>query len=470
MGKDGIRGMIALLGVLITFAGLFAFALVLQSLPLGRATATTSNVIALPSSLYEVESPVMDEARLIEASVPRQELEVQRLDTPDLLRSLQALQGNTQSALYIQNPQFSPYSDKYIFSTLVNGRPMGLWLASVSEGIQRQLLKDVQVNYVWGHDDQHIVYAQWPELTKDPFDPHTSSPQPVFLFDLATGERTELGIAEPVWRMQASTSGDIAFLRDDTLHIVNPVLGVRRQVSSAFTVGHPVHLPSEQRPDNINSEVIPDFLSSKPNSATPLPTEIPQGEDVLKFSELYPTTQIRFALSPDGRKVVLHQVMYDKGALVIVDLETQRSTLITNEAGNSWQPYAWSPDGAELAYATVSEETRIPALWIVDVENGQSMSLITNANRRGRYEWLAWHPNAQDILFAFSPGGTAGSTLGGQYQIINAKGGQPYTILTNGAMLSLFDGGKNLAFYREEESNNQTEIHYWTSTSLLKAQ
>jgi hypothetical protein len=67
-----------------------------------------------------------------------------------------------------------------------------------------------------------------------------------------------------------------------------------------------------------------------------LPTEIPQGADLLKFSELYQTTQIRFALSLGGRKVVLHQVMHDKGALVIVDLETQRSTLLTTEAGNSW--------------------------------------------------------------------------------------------------------------------------------------
>ncbi|MCC6166259.1 MAG: hypothetical protein IT329_03440, partial [Caldilineaceae bacterium] len=349
--------------------------------------------------------------------------------------------------------------DRYIVSVLVDQQPYGLWLGSVSAGIERTLLTNQRVYYEWAYDDQHILYIPWPDPPKDPFAPPPVLLQPITLLDLESGEQKEIGWTTQYRRIQVIATGDIAFLNQDVLHIVNPIQGTERQIASTFTIGHPPAPTPEPIPP-ATPEVIPEYLQITPTPADDTPLPAPTSLPELTFSQLYPNIEVRFALSPDGRKVLLHQVVNGHGALVLVDIATQAAQLLTTQAGDTWFPYSWSPDGTQVAYVTIAEATWTPELWVVDAESKAPPQLLVKEDRRGLYEWVTWHPNGRDLLYVFTPMG-ANSSQWAEYQVVSRVGDAPYTLFTGGSTLNLFDKGAGVVFFRENDTNGIIEFSQW---------
>ena len=405
------------------------------------------------------QAPEQNEATSVKQTVPRRPLEPQRFDTPELQDQLKRLEDSPQSFARLHNPKFSPFSDRYIVSTLVDLQPYGLWLGSASAGIERTLLPDQRVYYDWAFDDQHILYTSWPDAPKEPLAPPPVSLVPITLLNLENGEQKEIGLTTQFWNIQAVATGDIAFLNQDVLHIVNPIEGTERQIASIFTIGHPPAPPTEVPPPT-TSEVIPEYLQATPtpadNASLPVPTPIP----TLTFSQHKPKNEVPFCHSPDGRKVLLHQIANGHGALVLVDIATQTARLLTDQARNAWSPFGWSPDGRQVAYATIAEETWTPELWLVDVEGNAPPRQLAKEDGRGRYESVTWHPNDQDILHVFTPMGT-NSSQRAEYRVVSREGGTPYTLFADGSALYLFDKGTGIVFFREQDAHGMIEFSQW---------
>jgi hypothetical protein len=439
------------------FGRLFSLALLTLLIPLllGVILLSTQQNVPDLRSLFAVtnRSAVFQNASPLTETLKSQEaltssVSSLRVVSQERLDTLTFADGATVD---IHNPKFSPFSDRYLFSTLVNGAPTGLWLASITNGPIKVFFKEGAYFYQWGPDDEHILYSPMPKYDQP-------AAQPVYLRNLATDAVRELGQTTLGWDIDSTAAGDIAFLNEDTLVIINTNKDVKKQIDSVFTIGHPptptpVPIPSTE------PEKIPDFLLT-PEPTDPADSQRPTGEQILSFQAMYPYLQVRFDLSPDGAKVVLHQIAYDSGSLVLVDLTTQQSTLLTTEAGNTWYPFGWSSDSKTLAYSTFSKETSLPELWLLSLNGNNPPQQLNKEQSRGKYEFVTWLTNRPEIVYVFTPSGPEASQRS-QYRLVDPSPGNAYLLFEGGTTIQLADHGNYLYFYKESHSEGMFEIEDW---------
>lgn len=338
-------------------------------------------------------------------------------------------------------PYYTFTGDHYLCYAGTKGHPE-LWLVSDSKGFETLLLEE-PIIFRWADDGQHIVFSPEPVPSSDPFAPPLVEVRLVYWMDVVESERREIGQTTST-KLDTTPNGDIAFLYEDTLHVVNPRKGTEYILPSAFTIGHPsTPVPEPASPST--PEVIPEFLQG---TLAPPSTLTPTADPVLTFSQHYPNLELRFALSPDGRKVILHQINHGRGSLVLVDLETQTARLLTTQADDEWSGFDWSPDGTQVVYASVHEERWTPELWLVPSEGDDPPRLLMAEERRGRYEWVTWHPNKQDLLYVYTPAGND-DRQSAEYRVMNVEKGDSFTLFTNGWGLTLFDGGRQFSIARD---------------------
>jgi len=159
------------------------------------------------------------------------------------------------------------------------------------------------------------------------------------------------------------------------------------------------------------------------------------------------------AFSPDGR----HVAALEGTALSIVDLERQGKVLVSDAIDpRRWGAFAWSGDGGQLAYATISRE-RTPELWLVNADGSGAQQILARGEG-GVFAGLAWLPGTRFIVYQFVPGGNA-ATLQAEYQIVSADGGEPKTLFKNGLGLNLAQNGKVISFVRDLPGAEETG--YW---------
>ncbi|HXF61846.1 MAG TPA: hypothetical protein VNK95_09515, partial [Caldilineaceae bacterium] len=387
-----------------------------------------SNPITQPVDAQATEPDV--KAPVFTAPLPRQPIEPQRV------------RDRENRANMVCAPRYAFTGDRYLCYTKIEGQ-LQLWLASDSKGAEKLLVEGMEVTFRWADGGQHIVFSPVPPPPQDPFNPSPGEVRPVYWMNVESGERKEIGQTTSI-SLDANLQGDVAFLHEDTLFVVNPLTGTARRLASAFTIGHPP-APTFEPLLPSTPEVMPEFLQ-----ATPVPADqaFPTPQPPPTFSQQYPYLELRFALSPHGHKVILHQIAGSQGSLVLVDLDTQAARLLTTHAGHAWAVYGWSPDGRQVAYATYDEEHRRPELWLIPSEGDAPPRLLTAEENRGLYEWVTWHPNGQDLLYVFTPWGTHGNAWA-EYRVMNVAQGDSYTLFTSGYFLELFDGGRQIFFSRE---------------------
>ena len=415
--------------VLITIAGLIVF--ILASANAIPATIITQKSTTLLPSIQRIES-VTASKMILDAPIPRRPIEPIRIE-----------QASDKKC----TPWFAKTEDKYLCYAGSTEHPE-LWLASESKDIEKMLVDGELINFQWAYDDQHIVYSPWPDPSPNALVPPKPSSKPVFLLNVDTGERKEIGQTTLGWNIVSAPTGDIAFLDGDVIYMVNPLQGSERQVASALTTGRPPEpTPTDAQAQNTETEKIPDFLlTPRPEELIPLTqTNEMNGEALGCFP---PDCEVRFRISPDGKKLALQQNILHRVTLVIVDIDTQKSWLITDQMAESWYPFAWSPDSQKVAYAIVPEETRTPELWIVNADGREPHQLVVAKGGQGLYEYITWLANAQDVLYVFSPGG-ASTGEWSEYQVVGIQGGEPYTLFTGGYGVEVFDGGRRIRFSRE---------------------
>ncbi|MEZ4863601.1 MAG: hypothetical protein R3C14_19935 [Caldilineaceae bacterium] len=366
----------------------------------------------------------------------------------------------SEFGLPVHNPKFSPFSNRYIFTTLINSMPTGLWLASISKGVEKQLISDQNVGFAWAYDDNHIIYSPMPQPSEDPFAPYPPIPQPIILVSLDSGEQNEIGKSTLGWDVVSAPTGDIAFVNGEQVEIVNPLSGNKRYVPSALTIGLPViPIPTPIQDVIQTPEKIPDFLlTPNPEELTPLP---PDAAPSTAPNCFYPDCQVRIRISPDGKKLAIHQIVPHHVTLVIVEIDTQKSIFVTDQI-SGWYSFDWSPDSTRLSYAIQPADTRVPELWIVNANGSEPHQLVSAKDRRGIYEYITWMTNNKDILYIYTPSG-AESDQWAEYQMVDTISGNSSLLFRNGFNLQLFNNGHQLRFFRENHADQQVDFRNWTA-------
>jgi len=188
-----------------------------------------------------------------------------------------------------------------------------------------------------------------------------------------------------------------------------------------------------------------DLLDLASGERSALPLIQARSPDSQEWTEL--------AFSPDGR----HVAALEGTALSIVDLERQGKVLVSERIDpRRWGAFAWSGDGGQLAYATVSQE-RTPELWLVKAD-GSGAQRIVARGEGGVFAGLAWLPGTRFIVYQSVPGGNV-ATLQAEYQVVSADGGEPTTLFKNGLGLNLALNGKVISFVRDLPGAEETG--YW---------
>ncbi|MDH7487249.1 MAG: hypothetical protein QHJ81_13355 [Anaerolineae bacterium] len=289
-------------------------------------------------------------------------------------------------------PKFAPDGNRYICS-LGDLESRGLWLRSLDRGLERLLTKKPGGTAAWSPDGRAIAYIERPDQTV-----HVEGGIVKFL-DLESGQEIEAGITDFTYRLDFTPDGKLVYHRRGELRLFDPTLRSERAVPGVTVANN-----------------LPYYYSE-------------------------------FKFSPDGKRIAGLEVAYDQGVLTVVDIETGQRIKISDQIGPPWGPFDWSPDGQQLAYSIVLEETRFPELWLVNADGSEPRRLCTT-DQRGSYDFVTWLPNGKAILFVLMPGSGTDPILWSAYQVISPLGGEPKTLFTGGASIQLVDQGRQMVFYR----------------------
>ena len=227
----------------------------------------------------------------IDSTIQRQPLNVSRLDN----RYSSSEHGQCV-------PEFAPVGTRYLCYAGSMEHPE-LWLASEEKGMEKLLVTDELIIFQWLNDDKHIVYLTWPEPQKEPTQSLNLNPRPVMLMDVDSGEHKEIGKATATF-LNTSTSGDVAFMNEDTIFVLNPETGVEHQIPGVFHIGNePIIPPKSPFDASIQIDKIPDFLAAKLITESQS-TTVDQPID-MTLSAMYPYAEVRFYLAPHGKYIAL---------------------------------------------------------------------------------------------------------------------------------------------------------------------
>ena len=126
------------------------------------------------------------------------------------------------------------------------------------------------------------------------------------------------------------------------------------------------------------------------------------GPRTLSFEDLRRVVSVRSPqLSPDGKQVVYvrsrgnwKQDRWDN-ELVLVDVAGTGSRVLTHDRSGVENP-RWSPDGSRIAYLAETGEKKMPQVYVLPMDGGDSMQ-ITHAENGVRS--FAWRPDSKALVY-----------------------------------------------------------------------
>lgn len=267
----------------------------------------------------------------------------------------------------------------------------GLAIGAMGYATARVTIPNV-VSAVWGPDSRTLAITTSPG-------PLSSEDETLPLFVVhsdGTGMR-QIGETDAARRIQYVADGEVAFQYQGDLHVVRPDSGA----------------------DGVATQLPPD-----------------------------PTSDTPFVFSPDGESVCLVRGY----SVSVLDRSSQVETVLSNTIDvRRWQPCAWSPDGAYLAFADQTED-RLPILHLYNRKTGEIKDLLRvtdpYADMRA-FGGLSWMPGSDWLLFDVDPGGTEFES-GAVYEAINVDSGEIVELFRRGNGLRLSPDGRWIGFCRTE--------------------
>ncbi len=112
----------------------------------------------------------------------------------------------------------------------------------------------------------------------------------------------------------------------------------------------------------------------------------------------FSTDGTTIAASISELNLIDHRYMFRQ--IYLLDLSTKKLNLLVK---NPWKlgNYAFSPDGARLAYAAAREQKdhQVSQVYVIDTKGGESKNLTVH-NFRGHAEWVGWKDNNTILYYS----------------------------------------------------------------------
>ena len=108
-------------------------------------------------------------------------------------------------------------------------------------------------------------------------------------------------------------------------------------------------------------------------------------------------------ISPDGTKLAVQAARRINSAIIVVDLETRRRTVVADSPDNE-QLAAWSPDSKRLAFLT----GRLDKGECIGIVNADGTGLRTFTNDVAFCSTVSWSPDGTELAFTSITAGTTG--------------------------------------------------------------
>ncbi|MGA2285670.1 MAG: hypothetical protein ABSG55_05330 [Dehalococcoidia bacterium] len=271
----------------------------------------------------------------------------------------------------------------------------GLAIGAMDDAIASVTIPNV-VSAVWGPDSRTLAITTSPG-------PLVSEDETLLLFVVhsdGTGMR-QIGETDAARRIQYVADGEVAFQYRGDLHVVQPDTGADEVVTQ---------------------------LANDPTNDTP------------------------FVFSPDGGSICLVRGASPPASplsLSVLDSSSGREKKLSDAVDiRSWQPCAWSPNGAFLAFADQTED-RHPILHLYDRTTGDVKDLLHGTANVRAFGGLSWMPDGGWLLFEADPGGTEAES-GAVYEAINVDSGDIVELFRRGLGLRLSPDGRWVGFSRTE--------------------
>lgn len=165
-------------------------------------------------------------------------------------------------------------------------------------------------------------------------------------------------------------------------------------------------------------------------------------------ASVFPLTLDLIRLSPTTDEVAARLIVAQAGgALRLINRATQHETLIDQRLYRAERPFDWSPTGAALAYTNRNETNQRPMLWRYTLTDA-GKRLLWEAPGAGRIDFVTWLPEAETILFTFTPR-PPNVSRATRYYALATDARTPLRLWTNGHGLQIAAGGETVLFNRE---------------------
>ncbi|OQY79497.1 MAG: hypothetical protein B6D41_22540 [Chloroflexi bacterium UTCFX4] len=164
-------------------------------------------------------------------------------------------------------------------------------------------------------------------------------------------------------------------------------------------------------------------------------------------------------LSPDGQHFAgaIVREEYAKGIL-IADADERNIFSRSDGEYSGSKPFAWSPDGKQLAFSFTPEETRRAELWLVNADGTNPLKIWEERYARF-FRFLQWMPDGRTLLFVTDGGGTSFDE-GYTYKAIDTVNRNVKELFQHGNGLRVSKSGHTLWFWRDKQGPYIAELEW----------
>jgi dipeptidyl aminopeptidase/acylaminoacyl peptidase len=201
------------------------------------------------------------------------------------------------------------------------------------------------------------------------------------------------------------------------------------------------------------------YLAKVGEGAGGAPERLTEGVSVWSFEFSPDGATIAAGISP--KNLVDQEYMFQK--IFVIDVATKSRHQLTDNPGKLGN-FAWSPDGARIAFNAAAERKNESAsqVFVIDSRGGTAKNL-TELHFRGTVNWVGWK-NKNTIVYRASEG------MYPTLSTVNAAGGARTVILDAKAAGVIFDAPSFTADFKDFAFVGSTpgvpgDVYYWRNGS-----